>query len=413
MKSVLACVSLAILAQVSLAPDVLAAQSREGRLSIAPSAPQTDRTSSYRGEQGQSLPGGSASADTDTAAKEHLGPKANKRGTQEADRLPNATLGNKAALFTIYDASSILRRDRDNDGHHSEFQIRFDADVFSGDALVYARLYIRRVGSTGNWRHYHTTDSFWIYGQSGTDDYYVTTTLDEGFGTGDYHVLIDLYEVGYSGIVATLDAYDDAALADLPLEEAGLDVPYGLPGYSIQSVSTTLLIDDDRDGFFSRFRVSFDPDTDFGTDYVYAIVWVRAEGGEWIREHESDDFLVYGSGSDDRYTITADWLTGYPTSDYDVQIDLHDADTGALVASAGSELAALAQIPLEDASRDQLPNTPPPPPSGSVVVTTSHEGGGGETLPWIATLAVLAIARLAWQRRRRQLLTLVNQRRNR
>ena len=45
------------------------------------------------------------------------------------------------------------------------------------------------------------------------------------------------------------------------------------------------------------------------------------------------------SGDDDVYSLTADWISGYPTAFYDVQIDLRDADTGALVASAGSERA--------------------------------------------------------------------------
>src|SRR5690606_6370745 len=115
----------------------------------------------------------------------------------------------------------------------SEFRIRFDADSSVGDVLVCAKLYLRRVGEP-DWLLYHTTDDFWLDGLSGSDDYYVTTTLDDGFATGEYDVLIDLYEVGYSGIVATIDAYDTNALAYLPLEEVGLDVPIELPGYSIR-----------------------------------------------------------------------------------------------------------------------------------------------------------------------------------
>src|SRR5690606_487509 len=114
----------------------------------------------------------------------------------------------RSGYFRIYDARSQLRRDRDKDGYHSEFRIEFDADSLIGDALVYARLYMRRVGET-DWQLYHTTDDFWIYGESGNDDYHVTTTLDDGFATGEYDILIDLYEVGFSGIVATIDASDD------------------------------------------------------------------------------------------------------------------------------------------------------------------------------------------------------------
>jgi hypothetical protein len=261
-----------------------------------------------------------------------------------------------------------------------------------GDALVYAKLYIRRVGDSGAWRLYHTTDEFRIFGQSGTDDYYVDTTLDDGFPTADYDVLIDLYESGYSNAVATLDAYDTSALSYLPLEEVGLDVPFGMSGYSIHDVAATLIIDDDRDGYYSRFRVTFDPDADAtGNNYVYAVVWVRPQGGAWIREHESADFRVDASGTADAYSFTADWISGYPTALYDVQIDLYDAATNLLVASAGSERFELSQLPLEDQARDRYIS---PPSSGSGGYSTSYEEGGGAISPWYAiALAMLALGR--------------------
>ena len=232
---------------------------------------------------------------------------------------------------------------------------------------MFARLYLRRVGDL-DWLLYHETDDFRIFGDDGDDDYFVTTTLDDGWPTGDYDVLIDLYESGFNGIVATIGPVDSGALALLPLEETGLDLPIELPGYSIRDVTTTLLIDDDGDGHYSKFRIEFDPDADFDGTFVYAEVWVRAQGGEWIQEHVSDDFLVDASGDDDVYSLTADWISGYPTAFYDVQIDLRDADTGALVASAGSERPELSRIPLEDQARDTRVN--PPPPNG---------GGGGSS----------------------------------
>ena len=309
-----------------------------------------------------------------------------------ADRIAyrdkTVALSDRVSWFQIFDAGSTLRRDRDGDGYHSEFQIRIDADVQFGDALVYAKLYIRRVGSNDDWRLYHVTDDFWIHGQSGNDDYFVTTTLDDGFPTAEYDVLVDLYESGYNGIVATLSAYDDVSLAYLPLEESGLDVAFGLPGFSIQNVATTLLIDDDRDGYYSRFRISFDPDVDFGPVYVYADIWVRPRGGDWIREHTSADFIVDASGTADTYAITADWISGYPTAEYDVQIDLYDSQTDLLVASAGSERAALSQLPLEDQSRDGYVNSPPTGGGGGT--TTSHEHGGG-AISWWLGLALVAL----------------------
>ncbi len=132
---------------------------------------------------------------------------------------------------------------------------------------------------------------------------------------------------------------------------------------------------------------------------MYAEVWVRAQGGEWIQEHVSDDFLVDASGDDDVYSLTADWISGYPTAFYDVQIDLRDADTGALVASAGSERDELSRIPLEDQARDTRVN--PQPPNGGGGGSSSRERGGGAIGGWfaMALLMLLALGRLRPVRR--------------
>ena len=368
---------------LSAAMFTQSAQADEGRVSEAAPTLDKGRVANYT----RTAPAATTSTKS-TNAKVHTNAKATQ---PKSRRLPSEAKSSRADLFYIYDAGSQLRIDRDQDGYRSEFQIRFDADSLVGDALVYAKLYLRRVGEV-DWELYHTTDDFWIYGESDSDDYYVTTTLNDGFPTSEYDVLIDLYEVGSSGVVATLDANDDVDLLDLPLEETGLDLPIELPGYHIGNVSTTLLIDSDGDNNYSRFRITFDPDADFDGTYVYAKFWVRAQGGEWIEEHVSEDFLVDSSGTDDVYSLTADWVSGYPTAYYDVQIDLHDAATDALVASAGSERPELSRIPLEDQARDTRVN--PPSPGGGGGDTTSRERGGGAVTIWLLlAMGLLAAAR--------------------
>ncbi|HEY0684205.1 MAG TPA: choice-of-anchor H family protein [Steroidobacter sp.] len=362
------------------------ASAGEGRVSDAPPVLEEGRVSNYT----RSKPEATTSA---KSGKFHTNAKAAQTKAQAKTTRPAIAeaISSRAGYFSIFEAGSQLRLDRDRDGYHSEFQIRFDADSEIGDALVYAALYFRRVGEV-DWQLYHTTDDFWIYGQSDDDDYFVTTTLDDGFATSEYDILIDLYEVGFDGIVATIDHNDDVDLFDLPLEEAGLDVAIDIPGYSIGNVSTTLLIDSDGDDHFSRFRITFDPDADFDGTFVYAKFWVRPQGGEWIEEHVSEDFLVDSSGSEDVYSLTADWISGYPTAFYDVQIDLHDAATGGLVASAGSERPELSLIPLEDQARDTRVGTPNPPSGGGD--TTSRERGGGAVTHWLLmAMLLLAIGR--------------------
>lgn len=365
----------------------------EGRVSEAPPVLEPGRVSSYT----RTAP----EADSTQPSKAHANAKAVQQKSQAARKLRtanSATLSHRASYFRIFDAGSQLRIDRDLDGYHSEFRIRFDADTDFADALVYARLYLRRVGEA-DWQLYHTTDDFWIYGRSDSDDYYVTTTLDAGFATSEYDILIDLYEVGFNGIVATIDGFDDPDLLGLPLEEVGLDVPIDIPGYRIGNVTTTLLIDADGDDHFSRFRITFDPDADFDGTFVYARIWVRPQGGSWIEEHVSEDFRVDSSGTADVYSLTVDWISGYPTAYYDVQIDLHDSATGGLVASAGSERPELSRIPLEDQSRDRRFNSPSP--GGCCGDTTSRERGGGAVTPWLLPpLLLLAAGRRLIRRRR-------------
>jgi hypothetical protein len=384
MKRVLA-VSIFGLASLLAQSPLHAAEGRVSDLGTPP--PDAARVSSYAGGRAADGAAGKAAA---PSSKPHGVRPAGKTAAAKVTRKAEA-MSARSSLFSFFDVGSTLRLDRDNDGFHSEFRIRFDADVAVGDAVVYARLYLRRVGDS-DWLLYHETDDFTIFEESGDDDYFVTTTLDDGFPTGDYDVLIDLYESGFSGIVATVGPFDFAALSLLPLEESGLDLPIELPGYSMRGVSTTLLVDEDGDDHFSSFRIEFDPDADFDGTFVYAVVWVRGQGGEWIEEHVTDDFLVDASGEADVYSFTADWISGYPTSFYDVQIDLHDAATDALVASAGSERPELSRLPLEDQARDGHINPPTPGGGGS---TTSRERGGGAMGPVLAfALLLLVVGRV-------------------
>jgi hypothetical protein len=248
-----------------------------------------------------------------------------------------------------------------------------------------------------DWVLYHVTDAFWINGQSNDDDFYVRTSLDDGFATSEYDVLIDLYEADGDGIVATIDYNDAGELGLLPLEESGLDVPIEESGFSIGDVQANLLVDEDLDGYYSKFEIAFDPDADLQSAYLYARVWIRPAGGEWIEEHVSEDFPVDTSGQNDIYAFTADWVSGYPTASYDVQIDLYDASTNLLVASAGSERLEFSRLPLEDQSRDRRLSAPVTGGGGSV---TSHEHGGGAfDWIWLAILGgLIAMRNRAMQR---------------
>lgn len=372
---------LGLLPSLSLCLYSMATLADEGHLS-ATSPPQLSpqRSSSYVGA--------TSSAQTPLALSKASGTAHARSNKPQGDvKRPAVTYSAKSSYFYLHDAAYALLQDRDGDGYHSEFRLRFDADTLLDHAWVYARLYWRRAGER-EWVLYHVTDDFLIRGRDDNDDYFVRTTLDAGFATAEYDVLIDLYEVGQPGIVATLGPVESAGLNRLPLEEAGLDAPIEIAGYRIEGVTTTLVIDDDGDGHYSRFSITFNPDADFVGGIAYIRLWVRARGGEWFEEFVSEDFRVDVSGTADTYVVDIDWYEGYPTSFYDVQIDLYDAATDRLAASAGSERAALAQLPLEDERADRRPNPSVGIPGGST--SSSERGGGGSlTLLWLSALVML------------------------
>ncbi|GHG01230.1 choice-of-anchor H family protein [Thalassotalea marina] len=130
--------------------------------------------------------------------------------------------------FSIYDGYASLIEDIDQDGYFQTFSVTFDADVinyqFNEHARVYAELYLSKDG--GDWIHYYTTENFSIYGESEDDAFEVYTTLNQGYVPANYDVLIDLYEVGYSDIVASYSADDNSDLYALPLESSDYDPTY-------------------------------------------------------------------------------------------------------------------------------------------------------------------------------------------
>lgn len=120
-------------------------------------------------------------------------------------------------LFSIFDAQTVISRDDDNDGFYHHLRVSFDADVSGGSAWVYARLYLSLEG--GPWNHYFTTDVFPIEGDASRDDYEVATRLLDGYPTGYYDVLIELYDADYDVLTVNYGPYEDRDLAVLPLED--------------------------------------------------------------------------------------------------------------------------------------------------------------------------------------------------
>ncbi len=166
------------------------------------------------------------------------------------DTIANAGIAkasHESVDFWFYDASSEVFYDFDRDGYFHGLTIIFDADVSDGVADVFAELYLSRNG--GPWNLYYTTRVFSIFGASAEDEYEVITELDSGYPSGDYDVLVELYDADSGDFLADIGPVDDVDLSYLPLEDAGWDAPpinhghgYGGGGSTGPAVLLLLLI---------------------------------------------------------------------------------------------------------------------------------------------------------------------------
>lgn len=145
--------------------------------------------------------------------------------------------------------------------------------------------------------------------------------------------------------------------------------------------------DDDNDGYFFGIDLEFDADTVFSSAAVYAALYLSLEGGPWNEYAVTEDFLIEGAVGSDAYGVVTELQSGYPAGDYDLLIELYDADTGEFLTDFGPESSsALALLPLEDFNRDA--------PGFDTRVTISRGGGGG-SLQFVTLVTLL----LAWTSR--------------
>lgn len=143
-----------------------------------------------------------------------------------------------------------------------------------------------------------------------------------------------------------------------------------------------LYADVDRDGFYSGIELTFDVDTIYGIADVYAVVYLSYDYGPWNEYAVTEDFTIFGTSGNDEYVIESDLVSGYPTGDYDILIELFDAFDNSFVASIGpEETSELAILPLEDMNRDAVTETR----------ITVNSGGGG-SFSWFLLLGLAAAA---------------------
>ena len=147
----------------------------------------------------------------------------------------------------------------------------------------------------------------------------------------------------------------------------------------------TLFADSDDDGYYTGIELEFDADTVYTAADVYAVTYLSLNYGPWNEYAETADFTLYGASDTDLYVIETELVTGYPTGDYDILIELYDTFDGSLVASFGPEdTSELALLPLEDTTYDA--------PSGTTTQVVINSAGGGGSLSWLLLLGLAIVA---------------------
>jgi len=155
----------------------------------------------------------------------------------------------------------------------------------------------------------------------------------------------------------------------------------GDPNIWFYDADVELFSDFDRDGYYFGIDLLFDADTIYAEVDVYAVLYLSYEYGPWEEYASTDDFTLFGSTSDDDYIVETELVSGYPTGNYDILIELFDAYDGTYLASFGpDETSELAYLPLEDSTRDAVS-------SGHTHIVTS----GGGSLSWFLLLGLLAV----------------------
>lgn len=125
--------------------------------------------------------------------------------------------------FWFYTADVILFGDHDEDGYFKGIDLLFDADTYYSSFDVYAVVYLSLEG--GPWNEYAATENFTIYGASSDDEYVVVTELVDGYPSGSYDILIELFDAYDDSFLAYIGPDDTSELAFLPLEDSYRDTP--------------------------------------------------------------------------------------------------------------------------------------------------------------------------------------------
>lgn len=157
--------------------------------------------------------------------------------------------------------------------------------------------------------------------------------------------------------------------------------------FDIYEANITLIRDNDLDGYYSRFSLSFDADllSDYADEsaLVYAEIYISENGGPWLHFSTTDDFVIYEESSEDEYEIISTLQRNYASEHYDFLIDLYEVGYEDVVATYSADNdTALYAVPLESRDYDPIYDD-------VQLHTEVHHHGG--SLNWLSLFAFLPL----------------------
>ncbi len=154
----------------------------------------------------------------------------------------------------------------------------------------------------------------------------------------------------------------------------------------VDDVGTSLFSDNDHDGYFGGFSLSFDVDTSYNSQDIYASIFLQRGDQSPVLLLTTKTFRIYGRSGSDVYRVEAQLVDRYRAGEYQVRIDIHDADSGRVLDTVDDQtFRNLRNLPLEA--------EPYHDGSHSDVIVAEYAGFGGPVL--LLILGISALVRRA------------------
>jgi hypothetical protein len=240
----------------------------------------------------------------------------------------------------LYSADITLVNDNDSDGYFQQLNAVVDFDTQYSSHAVDAEFYL--LGTNGVRINLHHSTTFTLYGDSHSDTQVFQFKFESDIPTDLYQLVIELHDAASGSVL--YDSYYNfhSSLHQIPLESDEYDSYYPTE-LKIFDVDTSLTQDLNSNGYYERFSLSLDADTNEQSTRVFAEIYI---GNRLI--YQSSPFWLHGDSSSDRQYFDVKLNSGFNAGYYNLEVVLRsDNDHFEPYKLNSSVCVNLGNIPLE------------------------------------------------------------------